>query len=82
MPDARSARVPAPLLVLVAIASVQIGSAIARTLFDDLGAGGSTLLRLGLSALLLLAVLRPGVRAWTRDQWLAARACSAGPWAR
>lgn len=72
MPDTRSGRVPAPALVLVAIGSVQTGSAIARTLFDDLGAGGSTLLRLGLSALLLLAVLRPGVRAWTRDQWLAA----------
>ena len=72
MPDTRSARVPAPLLVLVAIASVQLGSAVARTLFDELGAGGSTLLRLGLSALLLLAVLRPAVRSWSRDQWLAA----------
>ena len=72
MPDARLDRVPPPVLVLVAIASVQTGSAVARTLFDDLGAGGSTLLRLGLSALLLLAVLRPGVRSWTRDQWLAA----------
>ena len=72
MPDARLDRVPPPVLVLVAIASVQVGSAVARTLFDDLGAGGSTLLRLGLSALLLLAVLRPAVRSWTSDQWLAA----------
>lgn len=72
MPDTGSARVPAPVLVLVAIGSVQTGSAVARTLFDDLGAGGSTLLRLGLSALMLLAVLRPAVRSWGRDQWLAA----------
>ena len=72
MPDARLDRVPPALLVLVAIASVQIGSAVARTLFDDLGAGGSTLLRLGLSALILLAVLRPRVTTWDRPQWRAA----------
>ena len=65
-------RVPPALLVLVAIGSVQIGSAVARTLFDDLGAGGATLLRLTLSALLLLVVLRPRVRTWQRAQWLAA----------
>lgn len=58
--------------MLVAIASVQTGSAVARTLFDDLGAAGVTLLRLGLSALLLLAVLRPRVRAWSHAQWQAA----------
>lgn len=72
MPDTRSARVPAPLLVLVAIGSVQLGSAVARTMFDQLGAGGSTLLRVGLAALVLLTLLRPDVRAWRRDQWLAA----------
>ena len=72
MPDTRLDRVPPGLLVLVAIASVQTGSAVARTLFDDLGATGVTLLRLGLSALLLLAVLRPRVRTWTRSQWQAA----------
>ena len=72
MPDARLDRVPPALLVLVAIASVQIGSAVARTLFDALGAGGATLLRLGLSALILLAVLRPRVTTWDRPQWRAA----------
>ncbi len=60
------------MLVLGAIASVQTGSAVARTLFDDLGAQGTTLLRLALAALLLLAVLRPPVRTWSRDAWLAA----------
>jgi inner membrane transporter RhtA len=64
--------VPAPVLVLGAIASVQVGSALARTLFDDLGAAGVTLLRVGLAALLLLAVLRPRVRAWSRRSWRAA----------
>ena len=64
-------RVPAPLLVLVAIVSVQVGSSLAKGLFDDLGAAGVTLLRLGLSALLLVAVLRPAVRRWSRASWAA-----------
>lgn len=72
MPASRLDRVPAGLLVLVAIASVQTGSAVARTLFDELGAAGATLLRLLLSALLLLVVLRPRVASWRREQWQAA----------
>jgi inner membrane transporter RhtA len=51
---------------------VQCGSAVARGLFDDLGAAGVTLLRLGLASLLLLLVLRPRVRAWSRAAWRAA----------
>jgi inner membrane transporter RhtA len=65
-------RVPAPLLVLVSIASVQCGSAVARQLFDDLGAAGITLLRLALASLLLLVVLRPRIRAWSGEAWRAA----------
>jgi inner membrane transporter RhtA len=65
-------RVPAPLLVLVSICSVQVGSAVARTVFDELGAPGITLLRLGLAAVLLLVVLRPPVRSWSRRSWGAA----------
>jgi inner membrane transporter RhtA len=61
-------RVPAPALVLVAIASVQLGSAVARTAFDVAGANGMTLLRLALSGLLLMLVLRPRVRQWSRRQ--------------
>ncbi|TAL12426.1 MAG: EamA family transporter [Frankiales bacterium] len=67
-----SERVPAPLLVLTAIVSVQVGSSVAKGLFDDLGAAGITVLRLGLAALLLLALLRPAVRAWSRESWTAA----------
>ena len=65
-------RVPAPILVLGAIGSVQTGSAVARTLFDDLGAPGVTLLRLGLAAVFLLVVLRPAVRTWSASAWRAA----------
>jgi inner membrane transporter RhtA len=61
-----------PLLVLCSIASVQCGSALARTAFDDLGATGVTALRLGLSALLLLVVLRPRFARWDRRAWQAA----------
>jgi inner membrane transporter RhtA len=64
--------VPAPVLVLVAIGSVQTGSAVARTAFDVTGAAGITLLRLGLSGLLLAALVRPRVHRWSRAQWAAA----------
>lgn len=64
--------VPSPLLVVVAIASVQIGSAVGRTAFDVTGAPGMTVLRLGLSGLLLTTIVRPRARGWTRRQWAAA----------
>jgi inner membrane transporter RhtA len=65
-------RVPAPALVLASIASVQMGAAVGRSLFDELGAAGVIVLRLGLSALLLLALLRPRVRQWSGAAWRAA----------
>lgn len=67
-------RVPAPALVLAGIMSVQIGAGIARHLFGDLGASGTTLLRLLLSAAALLLLVRPRVARWTRAQWTAAAA--------
>src|SRR5436190_1481867 len=59
---ATAGRVPAPVLVLVAIASVQTGSAVARTAFDVTGAAGITLLRLAISAagVALLGLHRSG----------------------
>jgi inner membrane transporter RhtA len=65
-------RMPATALVLVGIASVQCGSAVARGVFDDLGAAGITLLRLALGSLLLLVVLRPRIRSWSGEAWRAA----------
>lgn len=69
---APSERVPAPLLVLTAIVSVQVGSSLAKQLFDELGAAGVTLLRLALAGGLLMALLRPRVRRWSRPSWTAA----------
>jgi inner membrane transporter RhtA len=59
---------PAPALVLVAIASVQCGSAIARTLFDDVGPGGTVALRIVFAALALAVLWRPRVRGHTREE--------------
>lgn len=55
----RAVTPPAPVLVLGAVASVQSGAAVATRLFPDIGPMGTLLMRLGLSALLLLAVARP-----------------------
>jgi len=64
--------VPAPVLVLLSITSVQIGSAVARTLFDEFGASGITLLRLGIAALVFGVVFRPRVWRWGAAAWRAA----------
>src|SRR5215212_262017 len=49
-------------LVMGAIASVQIGAAIATTLFDELGPAGAVLLRTGFAAVALLLLWRPQLR--------------------
>lgn len=54
--------VPAPALVLGGVVSIQFGAALAATLFDDLGASGTSALRLGFAALIMLLVIRPRVR--------------------
>ena len=60
-------------LVLVAVASVQFGAALAKTLFDELGVGGTVFLRVGLAAVVLWVLWRPRVRGRPRgDLWLAA----------
>jgi inner membrane transporter RhtA len=67
---ARSDVVPAPVLVLGGIASVQIGAAVAIKLFNAVGPGGAVLLRLVLSAILVAAIVRPKIRGLTRRDWL------------
>jgi len=52
-------RVPAPLLVLAGIVSVQFGGALAATLVPLIGAGGSVVLRLLFASALLLVFVRP-----------------------
>jgi inner membrane transporter RhtA len=66
----RSDVVPAPVLVVGAIASVQSGAAIATRLFPAVGAGGAVFLRLVVSAVLLLALTRPTIRGVARRDLL------------
>ncbi len=51
----------AAVLVLASIVSVQCGSALATTLFDEISAAGAVLLRAGFGALVLLALTRGAV---------------------
>lgn len=55
-------RVPPIGLVLGGITSIQFGAALAATLFDDLGPAGTSALRLGFAAIILMALSRPRVR--------------------
>ena len=56
-------RVPAAALMLGAIASVQVGAAVATTLFDDLGPAGTVLVRVLFAAVVLAILWRPAPRA-------------------
>ena len=64
---ALSRRAAHVLLVLLAIASVQIGSALAKGLFDEIGPGGTVFLRLLFAALVLMAIWRPSPRGRSRN---------------
>ena len=50
---------PPTLLVLAAVASVQFGAALAKTLFDELGSGGTVFLRVLFAAIVLALIWRP-----------------------
>ncbi|GAA1405992.1 DMT family transporter [Kitasatospora putterlickiae] len=58
----RPARIPAPLLCVMAMFLVQTGIAFSKPLFGPLGVSGTTFLRLGFAAVVLLAVTRPRLR--------------------
>ncbi len=58
--------VPAPVLVLGGVVSVQFGGALAATLVPQIGAAGSVLLRLVFATSLLLLIARPRIRGHSR----------------
>jgi inner membrane transporter RhtA len=62
-------RAPSPALVLGAIASVQFGSAIAATLFAQVGSSGAVLLRLVSATVVLMLLWRPRVRGRTTREF-------------
>ena len=55
-------RIPAPALVIVAVLSVQLGAAVAKSLFDDLTPTGVVALRLVFGGLVLGLLFRPRIR--------------------
>jgi inner membrane transporter RhtA len=59
-------------LVVVAVSTLQVGAAFAVTLFDEVGSAGAALLRLGIAALVLLAVWRPSLAGHSRAEVLTA----------
>ena len=61
---------PAPLLVLGGIISVQFGGALAATLIPEIGAGGSVVMRLLFATVILVAIVRPRWRGHSRRAWL------------
>ncbi|GAB2861123.1 EamA family transporter [Hymenobacter ruber] len=71
MPDSGRFTLPAVPAVLLSIVSVQGGAAIAKGLFPLLGAAGTTSMRIGLSALILLLVVRPKLGQLRAAQWRA-----------
>jgi inner membrane transporter RhtA len=58
--------------VIVGIGSVQLGSAIATTLFDNVGVGGTVMMRIVFAAVMLGVLWRPSLAGHSRgDLWLA-----------
>src|SRR5689334_11061943 len=62
--------VPPLALGLAAVVSVQFGGALAATLVPEIGAGGSVLLRIAFSALILVPLVRPRLVGHSRQAWL------------
>ena len=63
-------RVPPIALVLGAVTSVQVGASLAKTLFDDIGPGGTVMLRILLAAAILALLWRPEARERSREEWV------------
>ena len=55
--------------MLAGIASVQFGAAVAKSLFDEVGPGGTVFLRVLFAALVLAAFWRPATRGHSRSDW-------------
>jgi inner membrane transporter RhtA len=63
------ASVPPPVLVLFSIISVQLGAALAKGLFQQIGPGGTVLVRCSFAALALMVFWRPRFRAHRRAEY-------------
>ena len=68
----RSRSVPPTTLVMLSIVSVQLGAAIAKSLFDSLGPGGTVFVRIAFASLVLLILVRPRLGGHDRGAYLVA----------
>ena len=57
------------MLVIGAIASTQVGAALAKGLIQELGPIGTVFLRIGLAAVVLLMIQRPQLKGYTRANY-------------
>ncbi|GMA29842.1 EamA family transporter [Arenivirga flava] len=71
MPALSFSRIAAPAVV-GGVFCLQLGGAIARQHFEDVGAIGATFLRLLIAAIILMILMRPRMFRWDRSTWLAA----------
>jgi inner membrane transporter RhtA len=67
-----SRSVPPTALVMLSIISVQLGAAIAKTLFDSLGPGGTVFVRIAFASLVLLVLVRPKLGGHDRNAYFVA----------
>ena len=63
---------PPTALVIFPIISVQLGAALAKSLFDSLGPGGMVFLRIAFAALVLFLLVRPKLSGYDRAGYLVA----------
>jgi len=61
---------PPPVVVLLAIVSVQVGAAFAKGLFQAVGSNGTVFLRVGFGALIFLLLPRPRIRGYSRRDYM------------
>jgi inner membrane transporter RhtA len=66
-----TSRLLPPLAVLGSVTSLQLGAAVASTLFVRIGPAGASALRLCVAALILLPLVRPKIRRWAAREWRA-----------
>ena len=61
---------PPTILVLISIASTQLGSAFAKNIIQELGSITTVLLRVGLGAIALFLIQRPQLKGYTHPDYL------------
>lgn len=61
---------PPPVIVLLAIVSVQVGAALAKGLFQAVGSSGTVFLRIGFGAMIFMLISRPRIRGYSRADYM------------